>query len=80
MKKYLTTLLTEKGHTTDEVITIPGNYGITYEMLFDFIDNNGTVEVKNKIYNTAVQIDFHNGFVLHYFNHLAQGMVKACGY
>lgn len=78
MKTYLTNLIEEKGKSLDTEISIDGHIGLTYEMLVDFI-----VEAKpyhKQIRTTLVKIDFHNGDVFHYLQHLAEGMVKSLGY
>ena len=78
MRTYLTNLIEEKGKSLDTEIKIEGHFGLTYQMLVDFI-------CEAKVYHTQirtmlVKIDFHNGDVFHYLNHLAVGMVKALGY
>lgn len=78
MKQYLTTLLIEKGYSLDDEITIPGHWGLTYSMLFDFIEVHSTPEVSNNIRSTLMLIDVTNGDVFHYFTHLAEGMIKSC--
>lgn len=79
MRKYLEALITEKGRELDDAITIPGHYGLTWEVLIDYIENNATdhhAEIKKML----VMIDFKNGDVFHYLTHLATGMIKAMGY
>ena len=78
MKTYLENLIEEKGVGLENEIQIDGHIGITYQMLVDFI-----VEAKDyhqEIKKVLVTIDFKNGDVFHYFNHLAKGMVKSLGY
>lgn len=78
MKKYLEDLITEKGVDLDTEVKIEGHYGLTYQMLVDFI-----VEAKEhhrEIRNTLVKIDFHNGDVFHYLNYLTRGMLKSMGF
>ena len=78
MRNYLETLITEKGKSLDADLNIDGHIGLTYQMLVDFI-----VEAKQyhkQIRATLVKIDFLNGDVFHYLNHLAEGMVKSLGY
>jgi len=77
MKKYLETLITEKGVDLDQEIIIEGHFGLTYEMLIDYID--GAKEYHAQIKKTLVMIDFKNGDVFHYLNYLAEGMIKALG-
>jgi hypothetical protein len=78
MKQYLKTLIEEKGKSLDDEIKIEGHIGLTYEHLADFIDT--APEFHSDIKNTLVKIDFHNGDVFHYLDHLANAMVKAMGY
>ena len=78
MKNYLTTLIEEKGSSLDATLNIEGHIGLTYEMLFDFIE--GMTQYHTSIKSTLVKIDFANGDVFHYLNHLANGMVKSLGY
>ena len=78
MKKYLKTLIEEKGKCTDDEITLEGHFGLTYQMLIDFIEQ--APEYHKQIRKTLVMIDFKNGDVFHYLKHLAGGMVAACGY
>lgn len=78
MKKYLEALITEKGISLEAEIKLDGHFGLTWQMLVDFI-------VKAKAYHkqirmTLVKIDFLNGDVFNYLNHLANGMVKSLGY
>jgi len=78
MKKYLITLIEEKGKSVDDEIKLDGHFGLTYEMLIDYI--NGAKAHHSQIKNTIVQIDFKNGDVFHYLDYLAKGMVEALGY
>ena len=78
MKTYLTNLIEEKGKSLDTEIEIEGHFGLIYEMLIDFISE--AKEYHAEIRKTLVKIDFKNGDVFHYLNHLALGMVKALGY
>lgn len=78
MKTYLENLIEEKGASLDDVIGIEGHYGLTYEMLIDFICS--VPEHHSKIKKILVQIDFQNGNVYHFLKHLANGMVASLGY
>ena len=78
MKTYLTNLITEKGSSLDTEIELDGHFGLTYEMLVDFICE--AKEYHAEIRKTLVMIDFKNGDVFHYLNHLAGGMVASLGY
>ena len=75
MKAYLTKLITEKGKDMEDTIDLDGHYGLTYQMLVDFIAQ--MPEHHAGIKATLVKIDFANGDVFHFFNHLAAGMVAA---
>lgn len=78
MRTYLTTLIEEKGKSLDTEIEIEGHFGLTYEMLIDFICE--AKEYHAEIRKMLVMIDFKNGDVFHYLKHLTQGMVAALGY
>ena len=78
MKKYLTNLIEEKGKSLEDEIQLEGHFGLTYQMLIDFIVE--AEDYHNQIRTMLVKIDFHNGDVFHYLNHLAKGMVKSLGY
>lgn len=75
MKKYLTTLITEKGKSLDDSINIEGHFGLTYGILVDFI--NEMKEYHDMIRKTLGKIDFLNGDIFHYLEHLAMGMIAA---
>lgn len=78
MKKYLVNLIMEKGKKMDDTIELDGHVGLTYQMLVDFIEENGDQHLI--IRETLVKIDFKNGDVFNYLKFLAGGMVKALGY
>ena len=78
MKKYLITLITEKGKSVDTELNIEGHFGLTYGMLIDFIAE--AKEYHKTIKDTLVKIDFLNGDIFHYLQHLANGMIKSLGY
>ena len=78
MKTYLTNLITEKGTDINTEIQLDGHFGLTYEMLIDYIV--GATQYHNQIKTTLTKIDFLNGDVFHYLDYLANGMVKALGY
>ena len=78
MRNYLETLITEKGVSLESEIGLDGHIGLTWQMLVDFV-----VQMKEhheQIRKTLVMIDFKNGDVFHYLRHLAEGMVRACGF
>ncbi len=77
MKKYLITLIEEKGKSITDELVVEGHYGLTYEMLIDFIEE--MPQYHKTIKTTLVKIDFANGDVFHYFDHLTKGMLKSLG-
>lgn len=78
MRTYLINLITEKGKDIDSCIPLEGHIGLTWEDLIDFICS--MPEYHSSIRKTLVMIDFKNGDVFHYLNHLALGMVKSVGH
>lgn len=81
MKTYLTNLLAEKGITNsiDNAMIIDGHFGLSYEMQIDFICLTPQ-PMQKKIRETFVYIDFKNGDVEDYWNHLTKGMLESLGY
>ncbi len=79
MKRYLQTLITEKGRDMDDGVGLDGHIGLTWQMLVDFICQPDMAGYHRQIRNTLVLIDFKNGDVFHYLRHLAVGMVDAVG-
>lgn len=75
IRAYLTNLITEKGSRLDRTLDLDGHIGLTLGDLVDFIDT--MPEHHAAIRKTLVMIDFKNGDVFHFLNHLAQGMAKA---
>lgn len=78
MRTYLNNLITEKGKDLDSTINLDGHFGLTYQMLVDFICD--AKDYHSQIRTTLVKIDFKNGDVFHYLDYLAAGMVKSLGY
>lgn len=79
MKKYLTTLITEKGKSLEHIILKcedNGDFGVDYSMLVNFIASMPQ-DMHDAIKNMIVRIDFANGNVFHYLDHLAVGMMEA---
>ncbi len=73
-------MIEEKGICLEtNLLESEGHFGLTIQMLIDFIASM-PAEIVGKIKNTFSQIDFQNGDVMHYINHLATGMVAALGY
>lgn len=79
MRNYLEALITEKGTDLEADINLDGHFGLTWQMLVDFIVEQAP-EHHASIRTTLVKIDFLNGDVFDFLTHLAKGMVKACGY
>ena len=82
IKAYLEALLTEKGITSnlDDFMEIEGHFGISYNDQINFIMKNASSAHKDRILNTFTLIDFKNGDVMHYWNHITEGMLLAMGY
>ena len=59
--QYLTTLIEEKGKSLDDVIGIDGHYGLTYEILIEFIAQPSMEIHVTGIKTMLVKIDFANG-------------------
>lgn len=78
MRKYLTDLIEEKGRSLDDAIKLDGHYGLTWEVLVEFIEQHP--EYHAQIKKMLVMIDFKNGDVFDYLTHLAKGMIEAMGY
>lgn len=77
IKKYLTKIITEKSVSIDSPIKIEGQHGLNWSHLIDFIDT--MTPFHSEIKDTLVKIDFHNGDIFKYLNHLAKAMIKAKG-
>ena len=67
MKTYLTTLIEEKGQSIENEIKIDGHFGLTWEMLLDYIEQ--APQYHAQIKQTIVKIDFQNGDVFHYLTY-----------
>ena len=78
MTTYLINLIEEKGRSIQDEIQIEGHFGLTYEMLIDYIE--GAKDYHSQIRTTLVKIDFMNGDVFHYLQYLTEGMIKSLGY
>lgn len=75
-KKWFETFISEKGLELDRGFTVEGPSGpnhMTYQNIYDLILQTGAQE-QAQIKNMLVKIDFHNGSVEHYFQHLAQAV------
>lgn len=75
-QKWLELMIREKGVALDDHIEIEGHFGVTWEMLTDFLGE--AKEYQETIRHNLVHIDFKGGDIFHYLTRLATGMVKAC--
>ena len=75
-EKWLDTLVEEKGLDGDHVFEVNGDSGPNYIPRAVVIENNKiTVQQEQRqIKDVLVRIDFANGDVMHFFNHLAQAL------
>lgn len=73
MDTYLDNLISEKNIDLDMSLNVEGPSGLNIMPLRVVIDAIiGAPKHEQKgIRNTLVKIDFHNGDVMHFFNHLA---------
>lgn len=80
MKTYLTNLIAEKG-LEDELMTVDTSgtdyvsVHITTRDVVNFILGLPQ-EVQLSIRKTLIQIDFHNGDIMHFLNYIAQGIIS----
>lgn len=76
MKTYLQNLLQQKRIDIETRLEVEGPSGannMPLQMVVDAINGTSKQE-QNQIRKTLVTIDFKNGDVMHYFNHLAQAL------
>lgn len=76
MKKYLETLVSEKGLDAEMNLEVEGKSGlniIPLQFVLDAISETSEAE-KKAIKTMIVKIDFVNGSLVHYFTHLAQAI------
>lgn len=77
-EKWLRTFIEEKGLDLDSEFTVEhrnNTHFITLGFLIEVILKASKKE-QEQIQNIIVQIDFKNGDVMHFFNHLAHGYIK----
>lgn len=81
MKAYLKNLLLEKGITSslENDMNVDGHFGLTYNMTIDFVCSM-PANIQEQIRKNFVMIDFKNGDVLHFWNHIVNGMLESIGY
>ena len=73
---YLRTLINEKGGDVEKDLNRPGHIGLCYDNLIEFIMQM-PASIQQDIRDTLVMIDYKNGDVFHYLNHLVDGMIDA---
>mgnify|MGYP003675266796 FL=1 len=78
MKNYLDLLITEKGLNIETTFDVNGNSGLNIIPLGVVVEHIliAAKEEQTKIKNMLIKIDFNNGDVMHFFNHLAQAIAK----
>ena len=74
--KWIDTFIEEKNINIDHEIEVDGSWGINYIPIACIIEGMKATckEEQRKIKDILVKIDFKNGDVLHFFNHLAKAM------
>jgi len=78
MRKYINTLVSEKGLDLEQVIEVQGESGTNFiplGVVVEHIDICNESEYQ-QIKTTLAKIDFHNGDVMHFFTYLAQAIAK----
>ena len=77
METYLNNLISEKdGISMDTDIEVEGPSGTNFMVLKNVVDMIliAPEYEQKEIRNVLVKIDFHNGDVMHFFNHLAKAI------
>ena len=77
MKKFLETLLEEKGIDIETPIEIEGESGINFMEVGTVVEHIliAPKHEQTKIKDILVKIDFQNGDILHFIKHLARALV-----
>jgi hypothetical protein len=77
MRKYLNTLLEEKGISQERVLEVTGSeWGTNFmpiSVVVDFLSNLDT-NTQKKVKDTFVKIDFHNGDIVDFLKYIAKGI------
>jgi len=78
MRKYIHTLVSEKGLNLEQVIEVQGESGTNFIPLGVVVEH---IDICNEseygqIKTTLAKIDFHNGDVMHFFTYLAQAIAR----
>lgn len=76
MKSFIEKMLEEKGIDIEQDIELEGHIGLTVQMVIDFACSMPKA-VQAQVRNTLSRIDFMNGDVMHFINHMAKGMVES---
>ena len=79
MRSYLNNLITEKNLDWQHTFEVEGKeWGINFIPLEVVVEHIliAPEEQQKEIKNTLVKIDFYNGDVLHFFNHLAKAIAR----
>jgi len=77
--KWIDTLVSEKGLDTEHVFEVEGkHWGLNSIPLGVVVEHMkiATSREQNQIKDVIVKIDFANGDVMHFFNHLAGAIAK----
>ena len=80
--KWLDTFLSEKGVDTEHIFEVEGPRWGTNVIPFSVVvaaAKTASLREQMIIKDTLVKIDYRNGDVMHFFNHLAQGLAKTHG-
>lgn len=74
--KWLDTFVEEKGLDTEFLFQVDGLLGTNFIPLGCVLDaiKSATPQEQKGIKDTIVKIDFRNGDVMHFFNHLAKAL------
>ena len=80
IRKYIETLLTEKGISLSHTFEIKsdslfGNHIVPLEVVIEFIETLSP-PVQDQIRKTLIRIDFKNGNVLDFLEYITKGMVE----
>ena len=78
MRKYIHTLVSEKGLDLEQVIEVQGESGTNFiplGVVLEHIDICNESEYQ-QIVRTLAKIDFHNGDLMHFFTYLAKAIAK----
>jgi hypothetical protein len=80
--EYIRTLVTEKSvdtHASIPAFEAVGHVGLSYEVFFEFLDNNISMDMQNQIRENLTKLDFANADVFDYLHHLINAMIIETG-